>query len=81
MSASSSAWRARQPKLVFRVFEEIKRESIKVDSRVYIHLLNACRLCGRFTACEAVFAQMKECKPPVLSTVLPKSRYRSPNKL
>ena len=64
-----SAGRARQPKLVFRVFEEIKRESIKVDSRVYIHLLNACRLCGRFTACEAVFAQMKECKPPVLSTV------------
>ncbi len=64
-----SAGRARQARLVFRVFEEMKREGIKPDKAVYTHLLNACRHCGRLTACEAVFTQMKEHKPPAISSV------------
>ena len=60
-----SSGRARQARLVFRVFEEMKREGIRPDATVYTHLLNACRQCGRLSACEAVFEQMKELQPPL----------------
>ena len=64
-----SAGRARQSRLVFRVFEEMKREGIKPDKTVYTNLLNACRLCGKLNACEAVFTQMKEHTPPLINSV------------
>jgi pentatricopeptide repeat protein len=64
-----SAGRARQARLVFRVFEEMKREGIKPDNTVYTHLLNACRQCGRLQACEAIFMQMKEHTPPLVNSV------------
>ena len=47
----------------------MKREGIKPDATVYTHLLNACRQCGRLSACEAVFDQMKEHHPPLTTVV------------
>jgi pentatricopeptide repeat protein len=39
-----STGRARQPTLLFRVFEELKAERIEPDTGVYTTLLNAARL-------------------------------------